>query len=107
MGSVIPKESEEEQQDEDGSREREGRQVFINRPIGPTGPFRPVDRFGINPFFALPTIIGIGASLAWLALQRVPITTNISGIGSPTTNVTTSFTNSNTQNTNQAQTATN
>merc|ERR1711973_54101 len=104
--SIIPKtfRSKKDQQDEEGSRKE--RQVFINGPIGPTGPInRPLNR--INPFFALPAIIGVGASLAWLALQRVPITTNISGIGSPSTNVTTSFTNSNTQNTNQAQTVNN
>merc|ERR1712189_26643 len=89
--SVIPKtfRSKEDQQDEEGSRKE--RQVFINGPIGPTGPInRPLNR--INPFFALPAIIGVGASL---------------GIGSPSTNVTTSFTNSNTQNTNQAQTVNN
>merc|ERR1711973_339199 len=104
--SIIPKtfRSKKDQQDEEGSRKE--RQVFINGPIGPTGPInRPLNR--INPFFALPAIIGVGASLAWLALQRVPITTNISGIGSPNTNVTVGVTNTNQQTVSQTQTATN
>merc|ERR1711973_792175 len=106
--SIIPKtfKSKEEQQDEDGSRR--GRQFFIDGLIGPNGPIQPYNRWGINPaFFALPTIIGIGASLAWLALQRVPITTNISDIGSPSTNVTVGVTNTNQQTVSQTQTAPN
>ena len=50
---------------------------------------------------------GLGAGLAWVASQRVPITFNISDIGSPTTNVTVTNTNTNSPTISQSQTANN
>ena len=74
------------EESEDISDDREERLFFNRRPAR------------LNPAAALlipaiPTFVGLGAGLAWIASLRVPITTSISNIGSPTTNVTVSQTN--------------
>jgi hypothetical protein len=91
------------------------------RPRPPFLPFRLTPASFLIP--AIPTLVGkgiqnkfaidiyyifsgLGAGLAWVASQQVPITTTISEIGSPSTNVTITQTNTNTPTITQTQTNT-
>ena len=74
--------------EEDYGINRTERQFFVGR--RPPARINPAAAFLIP---AIPTFVGLGAGLAWIASLRVPITTNISGIGSPSTNVTVTSTN--------------
>ena len=95
------------------------KQFVVNRPRAPFLPFQLTAASFLIP--AIPTLVGIsnkqtlipsiyhvfiglGAGLAWVASQKVPITTNLTGIGSPSTNITVTQTNTNNPTITQTQT---